>query len=169
MQDKRSHKVAFLAHCLLNQNAKVPGLAGRPAMIEPLVELLLEAGVGLLQLPCPECLRFGLDRPLGEDVREQYDEPAYRALCAELAARTAGEAAAYLAHGDRVVCVLGVEGSPSCSVDRVPTRGGLVPGSGLFMAALAEAFRARGLAVPILGMPERGDIELALAAVRRLA
>ena len=37
-------KVAFLAHCLLNQNAKCLGGAKRPAMWEPVIDLLQERG-----------------------------------------------------------------------------------------------------------------------------
>jgi len=38
-QDKRSGKLALVAHCLLNQNAKVPGTAGWPGLARPVVEL----------------------------------------------------------------------------------------------------------------------------------
>src|SRR5262249_31705762 len=51
-------KVAFLAHCLLNQNAKCLGGAKRPAMWEPVVDLLQERGWTIRQMACPE-LAFG--------------------------------------------------------------------------------------------------------------
>lgn len=37
-------RVAFIAHCLLNQNAKVIGGAKRPGMWEPVIDLLTERG-----------------------------------------------------------------------------------------------------------------------------
>lgn len=41
-QDGRSQKVAFLAHCLLNQNAISDGTAVRPAGFPEMVSYLLE-------------------------------------------------------------------------------------------------------------------------------
>ena len=54
VRDSRSGKIIFLSHCCLNQNAKVRGIARYPGAIRPLVELLLEHGVGIYQMPCPE-------------------------------------------------------------------------------------------------------------------
>jgi predicted secreted protein len=51
-------RVAFLAHCLLNQNAKVDEGAKSPALWEPVVALLRERGYMIRQMPCPE-LAFG--------------------------------------------------------------------------------------------------------------
>ena len=46
-------RVAFLAHCLLNQNAKTLGGAKRPGMWEPVIDLLTERGWTIRQMPCP--------------------------------------------------------------------------------------------------------------------
>ena len=43
-----------LAHCILNANAKVAGIAQTPGAIPVIVEGLLRDGVGIVQLPCPE-------------------------------------------------------------------------------------------------------------------
>ena len=45
-----SRKVAFIAHCLLNQNAKVEGGAKRPGMWEPVIDLLRERGYTIRQV-----------------------------------------------------------------------------------------------------------------------
>ena len=47
-------RVAFLAHCLLNQNAKVEGGAKTPAVWAPVLQLLREHGWTIRQMPCPE-------------------------------------------------------------------------------------------------------------------
>ena len=53
------------AHCLLNQNAISDGTADYPGTHEEVARLLLEEGVGILQLPCPELCCLGLDRGAG--------------------------------------------------------------------------------------------------------
>ena len=60
--DGRSKRVIFLAHCLLNQNAISDGTAVRPAAYRELIQLLLDAEAGIVQLPCPELCCLGLDR-----------------------------------------------------------------------------------------------------------
>ena len=55
-------RVAFIAHCLLNQNAKVEGGALRPAVWEPVIDLLREHGYAIRQMPCPELAFAGARR-----------------------------------------------------------------------------------------------------------
>src|SRR5256885_12468636 len=47
-------KVALVANCLLNQNAKVCQGAHYPGLVSPVVEALRKRGYVLQQLPCPE-------------------------------------------------------------------------------------------------------------------
>ena len=76
-------RVAFIAHCLLNQNAKVLGGAKRPAMWEPVIDLLREHGYTIRQMPCPE-LAFGGAKRFWW-VREQADTPLFRQHCRRIA------------------------------------------------------------------------------------
>ena len=176
MSDSRSRKIAFLAHCLLNQNAKVAGLATHPGVFAPLMPLLLHAGVGIVQLPCPEFLHLGPSRPVGTDTFEQYDTPEYRTTCSEIARRAAAEISSYHDAGYRVLCVVGVEGSPSCSVSRVPRLVGhnrceFRPGMGIFVQEFDRQLKATRLNPPFLGIPESqeaGDLPSALIELRRL-
>ncbi len=176
LNDARSGRIVLAAHCLLNQNAKVAGLAAHPGVFAPLVPLWAKSGAGIIQLPCPECVHLGPARPVGSDTVEQYDTPAYRAACARLARRVAAETLAYRDAGYAVLGVLGVEGSPSCSVSRAPRlgpdgRARLVAGRGLFVAALMRRFKAAGLDIPFLGIPESaaaGDFRSALDELRNL-
>ena len=54
--------VAFVAHCLLNQNSKTDGGARCPGVYSPLVEELREHGWRIEQMPCPELAFTGLNR-----------------------------------------------------------------------------------------------------------
>src|SRR5207249_6968683 len=78
-------RVAFIAHCLLNQNAKVEGGSKRPGMWEPVLDLLHEHGYTVRQMPCPELAFGGARRFWG--VREQFDTPLYRRHCRRIADR----------------------------------------------------------------------------------
>jgi predicted secreted protein len=164
--DRRNRKIALVANCLLNQNAKVAGMASWPAMVSPVIDVLSQADVGIVQLPCPEVEHLGVSRPTGEDTREQYDTPAYRACCLRLAQHVVRHAQQYINSGCQVVCVLGVEGSPSCSVTTVPTRKGPADGSGVFFEVLLTELKRADLEVPVIGIPEAADMTQALADVR---
>jgi predicted secreted protein len=174
--DARSGRLVFVSHCLLNQNAKVAATASFPGSVRPLIELLLRADVGLVQMPCPELEQYGLGRRAGSDTREQYDQPDYRLRCERLAKQVVGRLVEYLAVGHQVICVLGVEGSPSCSVERVPVLGSdgqrrLQPGSGWFVQSLRTMIDGFGVDVPLIGLPESaeaGDLSLAMERLGRL-
>ena len=60
--DGRSRRGVFRAHCLLNQNAISDGTAEVPAAHLEILRTVLDARVGVVQLPCPELCCMGLDR-----------------------------------------------------------------------------------------------------------
>ncbi|HOG46827.1 MAG TPA: hypothetical protein PLJ35_13435 [Anaerolineae bacterium] len=132
--DRRSRRVVLLAHCILNQNAVVEPLARRPGALEGIARLCLEAGVGLLQLPCPELIERGAGR--APDERSGYDTPAQRALCRRLLEPVRVQVAAYREAGYEIVGLIGIGHSPSCGVHTTHERGGAIPGRGVFMEAL---------------------------------
>ncbi len=76
MEQNAPRKVALVANCLLNQNAKVCQGAHYPGLVSPVVEVLRKRGYVLQQLPCPELAFAGVRRWWA--VYEQYDTPAYR-------------------------------------------------------------------------------------------
>jgi predicted secreted protein len=106
--------IAYLAHCLLNANAKVDEGAICQGVSMPVLTLLRERGCTIRQMPCPE-LAFGGTRRFWA-VREQYDTPVYRAHCRRLASPVAEQIRSDLAAGARVV-VIGIDGSPSMGVE----------------------------------------------------
>ncbi len=159
------HGILLVAHCLLNPLAKVRGLATTSGPL-PLIKELVEAGIPVLQLPCPEHsllggLRWGM-------TREQYDTPMYRAHCARLLAPLLEELEDYTACGLPVLGVLGIDGSPSCGVrrscsgysggelsllDRLPAQRE-APGSGVFLRTLRDSLAAHKLHPPFAGIDE---------------
>src|SRR5207245_2298062 len=83
MEQNAPRKVALVANCLLNQNAKVCEGAHYRGVVSPVVEALRSRGYLLQQLPCPELAFAGVRRWWA--VYEQYDAPASRAHCRRLA------------------------------------------------------------------------------------
>lgn len=148
-------RCAYVAHCMLNANAKVDEWAPCAGIHEPLLGLLRERGYLLRQLPCPELAFAGFNRFW--QVREQYDTPAYRRHCAALAAPVAAMLERDLRAGADVV-LIGVDGSPSMGVRLTvsgPDWGGrpdkpgdfdgeIVPGRGIFVEVLLELLAERG-------------------------
>ena len=175
--------VCYLAHCLLNANAKVDEGARCAGVSTPLLALLREQGATIRQMPCPE-LAFGGTRRFWA-VREQYDTPAYRAHCRRLAEPVAAQVRADLAAGRRVV-VIGIDGSPSMGVELTAadeTWGGrpdkprdedypITPGPGLFTETLLDVLgddvaRARvvGIGQDLFDYDEPAELAKLAAAV----
>ena len=148
-------KVALLANCLLNQNAKVCDGARYRGVVSPVVEALRRRGYILQQLPCPELAFAGVRRWWA--VYEQYDTPAYRAHCRRLAQAVAPLIEDYIGRGDEVI-LIGLDGSPSSGVrftSSQPDWGGrpnrpqddsnVVPRPGIFIEELEAELARRGL------------------------
>ena len=155
-------KVALLAHCLMNQNAKVCEGARYRGVVAPVLEALRSRGYLMQQLPCPELAFAGVRRWWA--VYEQYDTPAYRAHCRRLAQAVAPLIEGYLRRGDELV-LIGLDGSPSSGVrftSSEPGWGGrpnrpeddweIVPRPGVWIEELQAELARRGLpALPATG------------------
>src|SRR2546430_6122697 len=74
--------VAFVAHCLLNQNSKVGDGAHCAGVYSPVIDVLREKGWRIEQMPCPELAFTGLNRFWA--VKEQLDTAAYPRHCQRL-------------------------------------------------------------------------------------
>lgn len=162
MEQNTRRKVALLANCLMNQNAKVCDGARYRGVVSPVVEALRSRGYHLLQLPCPELAFAGARRWWA--VYEQYDTPAYRAHCRSLAQAIAPLIERHLRDGDEVI-LIGLDGSPSTGVRFTSSRpdwGGqpnrpeddseIVPRRGVWIEELEAELKRRGLPpVPATG------------------
>jgi predicted secreted protein len=150
--------VAFVAHCMLNQNSKVGDGAHCAGVYSPIVDVLRDKGWRIEQMPCPELAFAGLNRFWA--VREQYDTAAFRRHCARLASSVADVIALRAEQGEDVV-LIGVQGSPSMGVTITssdPTRGGRpewpegtseqVSGEGIFVEELRRELASRGIGFP---------------------
>ena len=168
--DGRSKKVIFLAHCLLNQNAISDGTAVTPAAFGGLIRLLLEAEVGMVQMPCPELCCLGLDRgnvlgaqaPVVREntrIRGEMNRPAHLERWTGLAEYVTDQIAEYRRHGFAVLGIVGANRSPTCGVDTTSRDDREQPGRGVFLEEIARRLGEAGLEIPLVGVktPEEAE------------
>jgi predicted secreted protein len=176
--DKRSKKVVLVAHCVLNQNAISDGTADFPSQFEEVVELLMANHVGIVQLPCPECLCLGLDRrdPTGGQRELLSENTRIRSLMTEgdCVAKVRSEGAQivariedYLSHGFQVMGLIGIDRSPSCGVETTSIGGREAPGAGVLVEAIRERLRAKGIPLELIGV-KTSKVEESLEKVQVL-
>lgn len=170
MQLRRSEKkVAFVAHCLVNQNAKVAESARCRGVVTPVVDCLRRHGYQLQQLPCPEMTFLGVNR--WWQTKEQYDTLGYRRHCRTLARITA-DSIEQFQRRDYEMVIVGLDGSPSSGVRFTGTARGrwggrpesseddfqMVAGMGVWMEELKAELERRGIPFPrATGIPAYSD------------
>lgn len=145
----RGKKVVFVSHCLLNQNTRSKGMSEAQGGIKELMELLSEAGVGVIQLPCPQFETNG-----GPDwkLNKTCDNKAYRSYCKKLSADVLLQIKKYLSKDYKVLGILGVEFSGTCAVFQTIESGKRSPGKGILMEEIEDAMRKKNFQVPLLGV-----------------
>ena len=167
--DARSKKVILVSHCVLNQNVKIDRCAWYPGAIHEVTQILLDAGVGFLQMPCPELLCLGLDRQAergavttieSEDdrVAERMNEERPRQICRKLAGDLVDQIEQYHLNGFTVLGVLGINGSPTCGVEKGWANGGETETPGVLIEALIGVLAERGISLPLRGLRARDPI-----------
>lgn len=111
---ERSKKVIFISHCILNQNTVVYPLARAKGAYKEIIEEIMEHGIGIHQLPCPEYRHLGLKRKPMDKL--EYDTAEFRILCKDISQDAINMMKEYLNNGYEIVGLLGINESPSCSI-----------------------------------------------------
>jgi predicted secreted protein len=161
--DKRSKKIIFVAHCILNQNSKVNRCAHYSGAIEEITKILIEAGIGIVQMPCPELLYLGLDRKTdksidstieSEDTRisSLMNEESAKAFCRNLASDIIKQIIDYKNNGFRVIAVVGINGSPTCGVETGWKDNKGTDKPGVFIQLLIEELDEYDASIPFAGI-----------------
>lgn len=140
-KDGRGGKLVLVAHCVLNQNSRVAGLAERSGVVDEIVEVLMRYDCGVVQMPCPELVYAGLSRQ--PKTKEQYDDLKFRRFCKKIASELAEQVLEYKRHGVKLEAVVGVDGSPSCGVNEV---------TGILVEELRLALDKVGVSAPFIGI-----------------
>ena len=156
--DQRSKKVILVLHCLLNQNARIDGCGYFPGAMGESARAVVDSGVGILQMPCPELHCLGLDRSGrmrdGTDIgiREALLEGEGQRACRDLVRQVMADVCEYQKHGFRIIGVVGNDGSPGCGVDTTHYVDGERAAAGAFMEMLREELTRRGLNIPFVAL-----------------
>ncbi|MGL9730500.1 hypothetical protein IGI44_003918 [Enterococcus sp. DIV0756] len=103
-----------MSHCVLNQNAVIHGWE-RARGAFPFAIELLRSGIALIQLPCPEFIVLGGDRP-PMTYEEYHNLPDFRQECQRLLQPMIQQIQAYQAEGYQYLGVIGIHESPNCSI-----------------------------------------------------
>jgi len=136
-KDKRSGKIALIAHCIINQNSRALGLAERSSITAEIVDFLVCNEIGIIQMPCPELGYAGILRP--PQTRDQYNNATFRKHCRKIVEEIVSQVQEYEKCGIKLKFIMGVNGSPSCGVNEI---------SGIFMDELRFKLDKRAILVP---------------------
>lgn len=124
IQDQRSRKLVVAAHCILNQNSRVSGLAQYSATIPEIVNILQENNIGILQLPCPELIHCGTER--SRKTKEEYDTVDYRRVCRQIADTITDQLNEYTRSKVDIIALVGIKSSPTCGAGNSPIETGIL-------------------------------------------
>ena len=103
---ERSKRVAFISHCILNQNTVVYPLARAKGAYMDIIAELMKNDIGIHQLPCPEYRYLGLKRePMS---KAQYDTEDFRNLNKLIANDTVNIIKEYIDSGYEVIGIIGI-------------------------------------------------------------
>lgn len=144
----RSKKVVFVPFCLLAQGFRAEGIVKKyPAIVKPVIDLLKEYEVNIIQMPCPELEYEGIKRkPAG---KSKYDNEIYRKICKKYAAQITSFIENLIENGYEILAILGIENSPSCAVNYLA---GKVRGTGVYIEELKRSLENKEPRIPFIGV-----------------
>ena len=149
----RSNQFVFVPFCALAQAFHAKGLVKTEwsGSITPIMQLLIERGVNIIQMPCLETAHEGLSRaPQG---RKHYNTHAFVGRCNKAALEVGRNVKAILKETGGSVLILGMEHSPTCAVDvQYPRKRS--EATGFFIAELKR--RLKDFDVAFIGINKRG-------------
>ena len=155
-KDGRGKRLIFVAHCMLNQNARDEGSADFPAMMKPLLDVLAAKDIGIVQLPCPELMVLGLRRGRqalpSRTIRGRLEMEESQVRLKHLVDQVVYQIKEYQAQGFQVIGILGKNESPTCGVRttlQMRVRG---EAEGVFIRLLRQGLKAEGLDVGVQGI-----------------
>lgn len=136
MTISKGKRLVLISHCILNQNSVVDSWE-RSEGAYPISTVIIESGVGIIQLPCPEFFIAGLNRP--SMTYEEYNTEENRGLIRNILDPIIHQVTSYLDHGYSIVGLIGIHESPNCSLTGQP---------GVFMEELLQQLKKIGLDLP---------------------
>lgn len=110
-------KLVLLSHCIINEKSKVKRINTYYSnKRKEFINLLIDNQIGILQLPCPEVICYGVNR--WGHVKNQLDTPHYRKTCRELFYPCFDQIKEYLRNDYEIMALVGIDGSPTCGIHK---------------------------------------------------
>jgi len=159
--DQRSEQFVLVPFCVLAQSFHAAGLVKYDwkGVIKPIIQVLMDRDVNIIQMPCMETLfHGGPAKGLNREPKgmKYYDVPEFREQCRQEAEKVLDQILGIHISGYRVSAVLGMEYSPSCAVKvQYPPRKNQ-NNRGVYMQELTKLLENAKLDVPVLGINRRG-------------
>ena len=168
-------EILVVSHCILNNASKVlqdeSELADEYRERDGLMRAVLDKGIQLIQLPCPEFIIYGPKR--WGHVKDQFDNAFFRGECRRMLKPVMDQLKEYAGVPERfrIIGIVSVEGSPSCGC-RLTCRGDwggeldladsrwedrevrMTEEAGVFMEELMEMLSGYGLDIPVMTISE---------------
>ena len=160
--DKRSKKIIFVSHCILNQNSISDSTADFPSQFKEITNLIMNNDIGIVQLRCPEMFCLGLNRNDDQGAkRNLLTENSRIRECLETnenilkihgyVQEIIREIKEYIKYGFTIIGILGVNRSPSCGVNTTSKGNEEIKGMGVLMNILNEELKNEGIHLPMIG------------------
>ncbi|MGL5314788.1 MAG: CD3072 family TudS-related putative desulfidase [Peptostreptococcaceae bacterium] len=167
---KRTKNIVAVCHCVINCNSKVEGLSEYEGALG-FTKKLIDGGLGIIQLPCPEMLLYGIKR--WGHAKEQFDNMFYRSQCRSMLMPYIMQFDGYIKSGYNIKGLIAIDGSPSCGYTKTcsspiwygelsgcPNLGKkiddikCVDGMGIFMEVLVTMLEEHNINIPIIPLDE---------------
>lgn len=151
MKDNRSKYFAFVPFCLMAQAYQAQGIVKYQwkSSIKPIMDLLLENDINIIQMPCTESTFNNslIRKPQG---LQSYNTKEFNSHCEQLSMQVFNQIEAIINGGYEVLAILGIEQSPSCCVNYIYTNKGMAKRSGLFIGKLKD--KTKDYNIPYIGV-----------------
>lgn len=149
----RSRKYVFVPFCLLSQGIRADGIVKKySSIVKPVVSLLMDYDINIVQMPCPELIFDGFHRRPCQ--KPKYDNEKNRKVCREVGDNVVKLIQLFQINGCDIKAILGIDYSPSCAVKlltgRPPKR--IRKGKGIFVEELQSLLRTQKIKIPFIGV-----------------
>jgi predicted secreted protein len=142
------------------------------------VKFLLQSGIGIIQMPCPEMLCLGLDRGnirggeqpvIAENtrIRRLLDKPSSVRTITILVHQLVFQIEEYIQNGFTVLGIVGINRSPSCGVNTTSMNNKEVEDEDVFINVLRGELEKRNIHIRMIGIKSL-EMKKALISIRKL-
>lgn len=123
-----------------------------------ILTLLVDSGVNIVQMPCPEAsfggFNVGLHR-LPHGIKYYEGVPYFCEHCGKLAAETLEKIESLENSGCRILAIVGIEHSPTCAVNYMYTNKGTIKRKGIFIEQVYQMVRMKHSGITFIGINRR--------------